>query len=697
MTHAPHHLWIIAPDTPPVAALPGRFELPTALTAASAHRRLRGPYTAAGEIIRQVTPALLRSRPEVTRRHDTELLAVAPELSRSLPHRRATLTALTSPTNRTRFYPRGRTTRLAHGLVEFLAECVQAHEGPRTVVVTDADDADMTDVEWLAILLRRMDPRTCRIVVHSRRAELPDPLGGALTRFAERHDLPASPRVEGPIVDPDTAAAAYVAGDCTSRDPALVRAYESAEPARRAALHDARADDLAALGQPSLRLGAIPYHRERGSDPRGAGAQALLDAIERCVLEGFYHAVVDLTPRCFSVLDWRTRATDCWLVTAKVTTALAALGRPEEAEAYYDEACAATANPSVHLQSAYGRAMLYTRFYTGSRRNHPKAKSWVNTAISISSLLPDEQRRAFNLTFNENGLALVEMHLGDLAEARRLVEAGMRRLDAEVDPSRHTQHRAVLAYNRAQLLAATGDVADAVAAYDEVIAGDPHHSEYYFERASLLRRMGRLEEAMRDYERAIRESPPYPEPHYNRGDLSVQLGDVETAEAEFSYVLELDPTFADAYAARAALRLQTGDLAGAATDVAVGSELTPDSAQLHCLRGLIALEQNNSATAEAAFDRALTLDPTLAEALANRAVLRFDGGDTDGAIDDLTAALELTDDPAIRENRAVAYLDAGRLPEAAADCRRAMTHPEADHPSLRSLLDRCAPGFPLTA
>jgi len=690
MTPQPTHLWIVSPDVPAAGALVTDHGLPPVLAAVTAHRQLRGPYTAAGEVVRQVTPAVLRSTPEVATRHDVELLAVAPELAPTLPCRRATLTALTTPRNRTRFYPSGRTTRLAHGLVEFLTAVAPANGEPRTLVVTDVDDADMTDVEWLGILLRRVDPRTCQIVVHSRGTSLPEPLGGALQSYADRRDVSVEPvAIPAQFRDSAELAAAYVAGDCTSRDPQLVAAYEMTDPDTQAALHDARADELEALGQTSLRLGAIPFHRERGSDPMGAGAEALLEAIEHCVLEGFYDQVIELGPRCFAVLDWETRTTDCWLVTAKVTTALTALERAEEAEAFYDEACAATTSPSVHLQSAYGRAMLFTRFYTDARRNHAKAKSWVNTAISISSLLPDDQRRAFNLTFNENGLALVEMHLGDLAEARRLVEAGMARLDAQVDPSQHTQHRSVLAYNRAQLLAASGLHDDALAAYAEVIAADPHHSEYYFERASVLRRLGRLEDAMADYETAIEESRHYPEPHYNRGDLAAQLGDVETALAEFSYVIELEPTFVDAYANRAALRLQVGDPDGAAADVAAGLALRPDHAQLHCLHGLVALEYGDEATARAAFDQALALDPGLAEALANRAVLRFEGGDTAGAIDDLTAALEVTDDPAIRENRALAYEHAGRLPEAIADCEDALAHPDADIESLSVLLERC--------
>ncbi|MFP5346251.1 MAG: hypothetical protein ACLGIA_04405, partial [Actinomycetes bacterium] len=462
------HLWLIG-DLPRKPALEKASGEARSIIV-SANRRLHGPYSASGEVVRQLAPTLAASSPEHLARHDVEVLAVAPELRSTVVNRRATLTTTTSPQNRTRYYPRDRTTRLAQGLTELVIGAASFEPGAFSLVVTDAEEGDGTDVEWLGILLRRLDPSLCRVVVHSRTADLPDPLGTSLRQHATMQTLTRTSEPNGAGESaggedgdgqqvPDDLylrAQSHMESECTSRITALREAYDSLDTAARERLHDARAEYLEGLGRECLRLGAIPFHRERGSDPRGAGADALLHAIEHCVLEGFYDAVIELGDRCFAVLDWATRPEDCWLVTAKVTTALTALDRADEAEALYDRACAATTSPSVHLQSAYGRAMLFTRFFKADRRNHAKAKAWVNTAISISSLLPDDQRRAFNLTFNENGLALVEMHLGDLAEARRLVEAGMARLDAETNPADHTQHRAVLAYNLAQLLAVMG-------------------------------------------------------------------------------------------------------------------------------------------------------------------------------------------------------------------------------------------------
>ena len=135
------------------------------------------------------------------------------------------------------------------------------------------------------------------------------------------------------------------------------------------------------------------------------------------MLIGYYDHVIELGHQALDLLDWDDRPEDCWLVVAKVTTALTALDRPDEAADLLRLACASSTLPSVHLQAAYGRAMFFTRFYDDARLDHRRAKAHINTAIAISAQLPDAERRSFNLTFNENGLALVEMHLGDVAEA----------------------------------------------------------------------------------------------------------------------------------------------------------------------------------------------------------------------------------------------------------------------------------------
>jgi tetratricopeptide (TPR) repeat protein len=473
----------------------------------------------------------------------------------------------------------------------------------------------------------------------------------------------------------------YAATECTSDDERLRTAYDALSPSERAAIHDARALELEGRNEASLRLGAIPFHRERGADPSGAGAAALLHALEHCMLNGFYPAVIDLARRSGAVLDWETRAEECWLVTAKISLALAALGRPDEALSLYDDACARTSLPKVHLRAAYGRAMLYTRYYHGDRRNHAKAKGWINCAIALSSLSSDAGQRAFNVSFNENALALIEMHLGEPDKALALLTRNLERLDQDITAGDHVLHRSVVQYNRAQLLDRYGAPEDALAEYTKLIGADPHQSEYYLQRAAVHRRLGEVTRAMADYAEAIRLSPPYPEPHQQRAELALAVGDFSTGLSDLRYVLELDPDYADARITLANVLLESGDLDAALREVDEGLTWDSEQAELHLMRAMIAHRTGDHVGAHEGFAVALDMDPTLAAAWSNRALLWFEQGDVERAIEDLTRALELADDPDIRANRALAYEAAGRLGEAAAD-RELVAVANAEQPTF---------------
>ena len=117
------------------------------------------------------------------------------------------------------------------------------------------------------------------------------------------------------------------------------------------------------------------------------------------MLSGFYEAVLDLARRSYALLDWDTQPEECWRVTSKLTMALGGVGRPGRGGELYDDACAQTTLPTIHLHAAYGRAMLYTRFYPTRAPRPQKAKAWIDAAVALAGQLPDAQRRAFNLRF----------------------------------------------------------------------------------------------------------------------------------------------------------------------------------------------------------------------------------------------------------------------------------------------------------
>lgn len=615
--------------------------------------------------------------PELVAAHEIEILTVAPELRGTVPATRETLTSLAVPAERTRFYSRLRTLRIAHGITELVRDhTLLCGAGPVTLAVDDLDNADPTDRELVAVLVRRLDPALVTVVVGTGPSVDGDPLVSALAKYATRHDLPPD---SGSADLTGDRALAYVVGDGTSDDPELLAAYQALDPVRRQRMHDDRAAQLSARGEPSLALGAIPYHRERGSDPAGAGVRALRVALDACIDTGFYDATVDLAARGRALIDRAAEPEMWWAFTTKLTTSLAALGRPAEAEALYDEIREQYTDPVAHMQAAYATAMLYTRHYE-DRRDHRRALGWINQAIAIAVVYPDESQRVFQSVFNYNGRALIEHHLGRPEQALRMVTDGLRRMDAAYQPDQHRLHRSVLRYNRAQVLLAVGRLDEALVDYDQVISDDPHYAEYYFDRAAIHRRLGRTDAALADYRTAIRLSPPFPELYYNRGDLLAAGGDLDGALADFSYVLELDPSHVDAYVNRAALLAELGDPDAARRDVAAGLALAGDQPHLLCLLGNLELEAGHLDAARAALDVAVLADPPLAEAWASRAAVAVETGDPEGALADLDRALALGDDPAMRFNRAMVLADLHRWADAAAEFDRVieLTPDDAD-------------------
>ena len=194
------------------------------------------------------------------------------------------------------------------------------------------------------------------------------------------------------IGDHENAAAVFVAGDCVSDDPRLLSAYSSMTRSDRALLHDRRADAVQATGEPSWSLGALPFHREHGSDPVAA-ADALRVAVDYCIDMGFYDATVDLGGRGRAVVDWQHQPDHWWAFTTKMTTSLAALGRPVEAEALYDEA---RHDQQPHPCTCRRRMPppCSTPGTTSRPTDHERAMGWINEAIAIASLNPDPRERS---------------------------------------------------------------------------------------------------------------------------------------------------------------------------------------------------------------------------------------------------------------------------------------------------------------
>jgi tetratricopeptide (TPR) repeat protein len=689
------HFWTVpAASAGTRARGPGLPTAPRPLIEVPSHRRLRGPYTAAGAVLRHAVPELAAIDRELVAARATEIVTMAPELTAIIPVAPQTLTNLASSEERTRFYPAVRTLRLSHGAAELLMDWARlAHPGGVVLSFLDLDDADPCDREFVSVLLRRCDPALLTVIAEvggpqpEGAASADDPLGQALARYAAQASRNPQPAPDRPDVSEPARPAGtdlaqlFIDSDGTDKDPAVRQAYAALPADERAARHTARAATLAALGEPRHRLGAIPYHLEHGTDPHGAGVTALAAACEECFGLGCYDAALELAIRGRELAATDQRS--YWTLTYKAGACLSTLRRGTFGSDYFTELRAITADPNVHMNACYMMAMLYTRYLPPGNHDEYRALEWVNTAIALADRHPDPRKRVFFGAFMRNARALVELHRADPRGALALVNEAIAMTDADLGPDEQLLHRSVLLFNRAQVLNALADYEGSLRDYDVVISRDPEYGEYYFERAGVYRSAGRYEEALADYATAIALSPPFHEARYNRADLLRELGDADGALRDLDYAIALDPDHVNSRVNRVDLLLERGETEQARPDVDAGLELDPRNANLLSARGSLLAESGDVDAAYANYTAALTEDPGFAAAWANRAVLSYSAGRVAYAVADLDRAIELADDPWLRLNRAIALQDLAEHQRAVADLDVAVAALGAEEVRLR--------------
>ncbi|MGL5811706.1 MAG: hypothetical protein ACRCYQ_17330, partial [Nocardioides sp.] len=196
----------------PTATAP-TFAAPRFVVDIRSHRRLRGPYTGGGELLRRVVPELTGLDPELVRPMATAVVAIAPDLEGKAPPRPRTLTDQALGIERTRFYPVERTRDLAYMVSELLRVWVESCH-PEGVLLRwwELADADSTDTELVQMINRRLDPALVEVA----------DLGAFSSPVAD--DSADQLAIDSAAIDP---AQRYVDSDGTAPEPSLRAAYEA--------------------------------------------------------------------------------------------------------------------------------------------------------------------------------------------------------------------------------------------------------------------------------------------------------------------------------------------------------------------------------------------------------------------------------------------------------------------------------------
>jgi tetratricopeptide (TPR) repeat protein len=188
-----------------------------------------------------------------------------------------------------------------------------------------------------------------------------------------------------------------------------------------------------------------------------------------------------------------------------------------------------------------------------------------------------------------------------------------------------------------------GRLEDALGCYDQALALEPGNPDLHYNRATALQALGRFDAALAGYDAALALHPNDPEARNNRGVALKALGRFEAALDSFELAIAMVPGYADAHNNRGNvyIEMQRFDEALACYDTVVA--LGAASGETHFNRGRV-LQGRDEEAALAAYGQAIGLDPRLAKAYNNRALILRRMKRLDEALRDYEMAISLQPD-----------------------------------------------------
>ena len=307
----------------------------------------------------------------------------------------------------------------------------------------------------------------------------------------------------------------------------------------------------------------------------------------------------------------------------------------------------------------------------------------------------------YEIMVNESPSADAFRNLGDVHLALGETEHAERDYDAALE----FDDTYIPAYiGRGCAYGRESEYARAIEDFDRVLGLEPDHTQARFLRGYTRGLLGEYDAALDDF-REVVEQEPDAEVYARRADVHAAMGNADLAEADLSAALEHEPGRSELWVGRGYLRLSGGRYDEACDDLTQALGIDGSDLEARRLRG-IALEalgryeeafsdydcvaqgapsaeafanradvsaaMQNVEDAELDYTRALQHDDHSVHALLGRARLRGARSDFQGALEDLSVAIER--DPEgleLRRLRGLALVGLGRHRDAVADLQLA--------------------------
>jgi putative PEP-CTERM system TPR-repeat lipoprotein len=345
------------------------------------------------------------------------------------------------------------------------------------------------------------------------------------------------------------------------------------------------------------------------------------------------------------IADAMTRAPkdpEVWMFQAAV---LQSQGKRDEALAALDKVLALKpAHPTAHIEKAYIEI---------GQGKYDAAKADIDAANKTSpgNLLAVYSQALLDFTQGKNAAArdslqkvlrsapehmpsillagAVELELGSIQQA----EVHLRKYLSS-DPN-NMYARKLLAQTQLK----GGNPNDAVATLEPLMKAPTQDAHLLAVAGETYMQARKFDQAIVYFEKAIALAPKTPALYTSLGLSRISAGQQEQGVTDLEKAVALDPksTQAGTALAQVQLRLKHYDKALAAAQAL--EQQQPGSAEVQNLKGGIYLAQGNRANARAAFDKAVSLQPTFLPAVGNLAQLDVQDGKPEAAKQRLEAVL----------------------------------------------------------
>jgi tetratricopeptide (TPR) repeat protein len=217
-------------------------------------------------------------------------------------------------------------------------------------------------------------------------------------------------------------------------------------------------------------------------------------------------------------------------------------------------------------------------------------------------------------------------------------------------------------FQRALELHRAGQLAQAQAGYEEILAIQPGHADAINLLAATAIQMGNPQRAVELFGKAIEIDPNNVAAYCNSGLALRELKQLDAALARFEQAIALKADCSEAYFNRGLVLCELKQWKAALASYQQAIAIEPDYAEAHLACGRVLQELRQLDAALASCDRAITIVPDYEEAYLGRAVLLYRRRQMDAALSSYDQAIALKPDYATAHHgRSHTYLLLGDL------------------------------------